>query len=200
MKWARATAPAPTSGITPRRCRIFFPRWNAACGKPSFSYRRIATGIRISARPCRLAPRPTLSTRRRTASLEASSKFIGTGGSAGTRIGCGSFGRRSGTAWGIASSIGTRPQRRSGRAAPQHLRHRILGAGRHVLQLLSRGTPGRGGNGPRFGRGYRRIRAAGRGGQETAGIGAVQRGIFHPEYSMERAACARSGLGLSSGY
>ena len=56
--------------------------------------------------------------------------------------------------------LGSRPQRLAGGTAPQHLRHRVLGARRHVHQLLSRRAPGGRSHGPGPGATTSRLRSS----------------------------------------
>ena len=81
--------------------------------------------------------------------------------------------------------VGPAPHRDARGAPPQHLRHRVLGPGRHVHELLPRRAPGGGAHG----RGARRpgagLRGAPREGPAPHGDGALERRVLRPEGAVE---------------
>jgi hypothetical protein len=134
---AAATAPAPTSGITPRRFAIFSRNWSGPCASRNWSSMDERGHVTFRSALPDGPIRPTLWHAAADGQLGGILKLYRDWQISGD------------TAWmkyplpkaaasSIASHVGPRPSRRALRAASQHLRHRVLGTGRHVRQHLSR--------------------------------------------------------------
>ena len=150
---AAATGPAPTCGTTRRRCRTCSRRSSGRCARPSSTSSQDETGhqtfrtplpIRAAdarrpgrgRRPARRHPQgpPRLAHQRRH------------------RLAARAVAARAREPRLLHGDLGPARQGRARGAAPQHLRHRVLGPGRHVHQLLPRGAGRGGGDGRGAGR------------------------------------------------
>ena len=137
---AAATAPARTSGTTRRRCRTSS---RAGADAARDGVRRLAgrrAGTRRSAPRCPSGPpSPRLPRRGRRPARRHHEGLPRVAHQRRHRVAARPLAERAARASTTASRPGTRgtPGRRRG-AAPQHLRHRVLGPGRDVHELLPR--------------------------------------------------------------
>ena len=144
-----APAPARTSGTTRRRCRTCSRAWSARCASRNWSARWTSAATSTSAPRCPTGRPATIIHAAADGQLGGIMKLYRDWHICGdTRLAAKLVSARQAQPRLLHRALGPRRRGALVRAASQHLRHRVLGAGRHVRQHLRRRAYRHGGDGP----------------------------------------------------